>query len=239
MAIGEKAYELIKTIIEKKTPLVRVSRLLRYMSCALIIATYICVYYWDFLKYIDAPCAPLLPAILRNLFIIRKGIVVLIAYIVITYLLEDLFFNMFVIKLVVKNNDSQAMKWFFFITKIIDFAFTAYFLMFGINMLIDYANGIDPIGCWPLYLAIAYIGWCFIKKQYYIHSAEWNRNHIEYTDLCDKNGKRIAYDSFVSCRGIRYRVLSVAGKEKAFGDDNMLVDLKELIKTGEVIVEEK
>lgn len=197
----EKIIEMLKEFFAGDKHLLRKLRILRYVSCIIILFIVFCESYWNLLVYIDLPCPPMLEEKYRTVLHLT-GMKVFIAWIV----YGALFHHMYKV-----INISHWMN-LSYIDNLIDFCFTVYFLVYALNLGIEFANGYPIHIRTEAIVAVVYLIYCALKKSYNSHQIEYEqRRMIGYTDYCDCEGHSIPDEAKVFYRGKGYRVVSYNG----------------------------
>ena len=86
----DKIFEGLKEALIGDIPFLRKLRILRYVTCIIILFIAFCNSYWNLLAYIDLPCAPLLDNKFRNV-LQSTGIVVFIVCILYSVLFDNMY----------------------------------------------------------------------------------------------------------------------------------------------------
>lgn len=197
----EKIVDWLKEVFTGDKPFVRKLRILRYVACVIILFIMFCDSYWNLLAYVDLPCAPLLEENLRDT-LHSSGMGVFIAWVV----YSALFCNLYKI-----IGEKQWMN-LSYIGILIDFIFTVYFVIYALNIGIEYANGLQVQVKVEAVLAVLYLMYCALDKSYRLHRINYERNkRIDYTNYCDSEGKPIPVDAKVFYKGKGYKVVKYKG----------------------------
>lgn len=200
----ERIVDCLKGALTGNKPFVRKLRILRYVACEIILFIMFCDSYWNLLDYIDLPCAPLLEENFRDA-IHSSGMGVLIAWTV----YSAFFYNLYII---VSEKHWMNLS---YIGTLIDFTFTVYFLVYALNIGIEYANGLQVQIKIEAILAVVYLMHCALKKSYTLHKINYERNkRRDYTNYCDSEGKTIPVDAKVFYKGKGYKVEKCKGVYK-------------------------
>lgn len=197
----EKIVDWLKGALTGDKPLARKLRILRYVACVIILFTMFCDLYWNLLAYIDLPRAPLLEEKLRDT-LHSSGMGVFIAWGV----YSALFYNLYRI-----IGEKQWMN-LSYIGILADFIFTVYFVIYALNIGIEYANGLQVHVKVEAILAVIYLTYCALDTSYRSHQINYERNKkIDYTNYCDSEGKTIPVDAKVFYKGKEYKVVKYKG----------------------------
>lgn len=197
----EKIIDWLKGVLTGDKPFARKLRILRYVACVIILFTMFCDSYWNLLAYIDLPCAPLLEEKLRDA-LHSSGMGVFIAWVA----YSALFYNLYRI-----IGEKQWMN-LSYIGILADFIFTVYFLVYALNIGIEYANGLQVHVKGEAILAVIYLTYCALDTSYRSHQINYERNKkIDYTNYCDSEGKPIPVDAKVFYKGKEYKVVKYKG----------------------------
>lgn len=197
----EKIVDWLKEALTGDKPFARKLRILRYVACVIILFTMFCDSYWNLLAYIDLPCAPLLEEKLRDT-LHSSGMGVFIAWVV----YSALFYNLYRI-----IGEKQWMN-LSYIGILADFIFTVYFVVYALNIEIEYANGLQVHVKVEAILAVIYLTYCALDTSYRSHQINYERNKkIDYTNYCDSEGKPIPVDAKVFYKGKEYKVVKYKG----------------------------
>ena len=197
----EKIIDWLKGVLTGDKPFARKLRILRYVACVIILFTMFCDSYWNLLAYIDLPCAPLLEENLRDT-LHSSGMGVFIAWVV----YSALFCNLYKI-----IGEKQWMN-LSYIGILADFIFTVYFVVYALNIGIEYANGLQVHVKVEAILAVIYLTYCALVTSYRSHQINYERNKkIDYTNYCDSEGKPIPVDAKVFYKGKEYKVVKYKG----------------------------
>ena len=86
----DKIFDGLKESLIGDKPFLRKLRILRYVTCIIILFIAFCNSYWNLLAYIDLPCAPLLGNELRSV-LQSTGIVVFIIWLLYGALFHNLY----------------------------------------------------------------------------------------------------------------------------------------------------
>ena len=93
-----------------------------------------------------------------------------------------------------------------------DFIFTVYFVVYALNIGIEYANGLQVHVKVEAILAVIYLTYCALVTSYRSHQINYERNKkIDYTNYCDSEGKPIPVDAKVFYKGKEYKVVKYKG----------------------------
>ena len=197
----EKIVDWLKEALTGDKPFARKLRILRYVACVIILFTMFCDSYWNLLAYIDLPCALLLEEKLRNT-LHSSGMGVFIAWVVYSALFHNLY------RII---GEKQWMN-LSYIGILADFIFTVYFVVYALNIEIEYANGLQVHVKVEAILAVIYLTYCALDTSYRSHQINYERNKkIDYTNYCDSEGKPIPVDAKVFYKGKEYKVVKYKG----------------------------
>lgn len=197
----EKIVDWLKEALTGDKPFARKLRILRYVACVIILFTMFCDSYWNLLAYIDLPCAPLLEEKLRDT-LHSSGMGVFIAWVVYSALFHNLY------RII---GEKQWMN-LSYIGILADFIFTVYFVVYALNIEIEYANGLQVHVKVEAILAVIYLTYCALDTSYRSHQINYERNKkIDYTNYCDSEGKPIPVDAKVFYKGKEYKVVKYKG----------------------------
>lgn len=215
-----KIYECLKEFFDAGKPFLRKLRIMRYMVCVVIIFIFICDSYWNVLTYINLPCAPLLAKSVRD-FLRSSVVIIFILWLLFIMLFPKLYRY---ISMLCQNrhrdngdNEDNGDKWkmiISYIQNLLNFFFTMYFIVYAVNKVIEYANGLPVHITVEVTVAFIYLIGCAFAKSILLHSINYERNKtISYTNFCDSTGTRIPVDAYVFYNGKSYFVEQKA-KEK-------------------------
>lgn len=197
----DKILDCLKEILVREKPFIRKLRILRYVTCIIILFIAFCDFYWNLLAYIDLPCVPLLKEKWRNV-LHSTGI----ALFIVCILYSALFPNFY--KVVSKKNLMKLS----YIDNLFDFIFTVYFLAYALNLWIEYANGLQVQIRKEIILATVYLSYCALERSYFLHRIRYEKNMmIYYTNYCDSEGQPIPVDAKVFYKGKGYEVVKHEG----------------------------
>lgn len=197
----DKIFDGLKESLFGDKPFLRKLRILRYVTCIIILFIAFCNSYWNLLAYIDLPCAPLLEDKFRNI-LQSTGIVVFI----VSILYSTLFHNLY------RSSNKKYWMQLSYIDILLDFMFTVYFLAYALNLWIEYANGLKVQIKTEIILAVVYLIYCALGKSYTLHKIKYEQNkQVDYTDYCDSKGQPIPVDAKVFYKGKGYRVVKYEG----------------------------
>lgn len=105
-----------------------------------------------------------------------------------------------------KTDKTESLPIVFTIDDIVDFLCSVYFLIYAINELIEYNNGISSMGNMISVIAIGYLFCVYAEWLYVQNSNNWYFVSREYTYYYDANNKRIPKDAYVIYRSEMYKV---------------------------------
>lgn len=197
----DKIFDGLKESLIGDKPFLRKLRILRYVTCIIILFIAFCDSYWNLLAYIDLPCAPLLGNEFRSV-LQSTGIVVFIIWL----LYGALFHNLY---RVVNKKYWMNLS---YTDILLDFIFTVYFLVYALNIWIEYANGFQVQIRTETVLAITYLVFCALDKSYTLHKNKYELNRqVDYTEYCDSEGNTIPIDAKVFYKGKKYEVVKYNG----------------------------
>ena len=193
----DKIFETVKKSLNGDKPFLRKLRILRYIVCIIILFIVFCSSYWNVLEYIDLPCAPLLAEKYRMLLHII-GIVGFVIWIVYNLLFQNLY----------KIYDEKYHMKLLYIDILLDFLFTVIFLLYAINLGIEYANGFETRIKVQAFIATAYLIYGALSTSYTLHRIRYERNQpVKYTGYCDNEGKAIPVEARVFYKGKGYKIV--------------------------------
>jgi len=158
----EKILEFLKMVFNKEVNVIRRVRLLRYAACTIIIFIAICERYWDLLSYIELPCAPLLEEKWREVIRCLGGpmVIVWIIYktiygIIYKYVIESLIVS--------------------YIDLLVEYIFSLYWLIYALNIGIEYANGLPiHIGA-EVVISVIYLVCCHLESMWVSHQITYKK----------------------------------------------------------------
>ena len=192
-----KLFDVFKDILVGDKPFLRKLRILRYVACIIILFIGFCVSCWNLLAYIDLPCVPLLEEKYR-LLLYSSGKRLFVAWIVYSALFHNIY------KLVGKEHWMKIS----YIDILIDFMFTIYFIVYALNIGIEYANGLQVHIQGESIIAIIYLIYCGLSKSYNLHRIKYEQSReIEYTGYCDNEGQQIPVDAKVFYKGKECKIV--------------------------------
>lgn len=110
--------------------------------------------------------------------------------------------------LIDQSKDDELLLIWFTIDDFLDVLMSLYFLVYGINLLIEFNNGNDVLVYrgWVYSGMLAYIVLVFLKWSYIKNSNKWYEIRRRYTQFYDTEGKRIPKDAYVVYYGKLYQV---------------------------------
>lgn len=182
-------------------PFLRKLRILRYTVCIIILFIVFCSSYWNILECINLPCAPLLAEKYRML-VHRSGIVIFVIWIAYRLLFQNLY----------RIYDEKYYMKLLYIDILLDFLFTIYFLLYVINLGIEYANGLEIRIKVQAFIATAYLIYGALSTSYALHQIRYERNQpVKYTGYCDNEGKPIPIETKVFYKGKEYEIVKHEG----------------------------
>lgn len=197
----EKIVDWLKKTLNGNKPFVRKLRILRYVVCVIILFIMFCDSYWNLLAYIDLPCAPLLEENLRDT-LHTSGMRVFIVWVVYSVFFGSLY----------RIIDEKQWMNLSYIDILIDVVFTMYFVVYALNIGIEYANGLQVQIKVEATLAVLYLMYSALNKSYKLYQINFERNKIiNYTNYCDSEGKPIPVDAKVFYKGKGYRIVEYKG----------------------------
>jgi len=165
----EKILEFLKMVFNKEVNVIRRLRLLRYVACAIIIFIAICEKYWNLLAYIELPCAPLLDEKWREVIRCIGGPMV-IAWIIYKTIYGIIY------KFVIENLKVS------YIDLLIEYVFSLYWLIYVLNIGIEYANGLQiQIGA-EVVISVIYLVYCKLENLWFFHQYTYEYNKLS---LCE------------------------------------------------------
>lgn len=191
----EKIFDGLKEMSSKDIPFIRKNRLLRYVACIIILFLEFCDSYWNLLAYVDLPCAPLVQEKYRAT-LHSAGIIVLIVWIVYIALFHNLFS-------IINGKYWMILS---YLGCLIDFIFTMFFLVYALNIGIEFVNGLQIQIKTEFILSFIYLLYCVVVKSYISFKIKYEQNHKEYTNYCDSEGNKIPVDAKVFYKGKGYNV---------------------------------
>lgn len=203
----------------KKSSVLKLPYVLRCIAAGVIMFTFFCRY-WNVLDYIEWGCAPLWGEEIRTFF--HKSFTEIIIFGAVCYfVLEKGIRTHVLIPLAIKFDKKDL--WFpiwFTLCDGVDLCFSLYFIMFSINELIEFANGVSSMKTIVLYVAIAYVSGIIIRKLYDERCDRWERIIRKYTNYFDSKEQRIPYNADVIYYGKLYQIrlceIDPEGKKKAW-----------------------
>lgn len=192
---------IISRLLNRDNPFLRKLVILRCLVCTIILFIAFCDSYWNVLSYIDFPCAPLLPENYRIL--LHKSVeVVFIIWLVLVMVFKRLY---------IIFDDKYHMK-LSYVHNLVDYIITIYFLLYAINLGIEYANGLNIEIKVKAFIAFLYIIYRALSKSYASYRIEYERNQlVKYTGYCDSEGNPIPIQAKVFYRGKEYKVMDYEG----------------------------
>lgn len=193
----DKIFNGLKEAWNGNKPFLAKLRILRCVACIIILFIVFCDSYWNLLAYIDLPCAPLLEEKCRTV-LHTTGMVVFIVWIIYITLFQNLY------RVINKKYEMKLS----YIDILLDFIFTVYFLVYALNLGIEYANGLQMQIRTETVLAVVYLLYCALSKSYMSHQIKYEQNkQVYYTDYCDSEGQPIPIDAKVFYKGKGYKVV--------------------------------
>lgn len=209
----DKIYEMVRESLNGDKPFLRKLRILRYMACIIILFIAFCSSYWNLLKYINLPCAPLLAAKYRIL-LHKSGIVIFGIWIAYSLLFQNLY----------RKFDIAYYMQLSYIDILLDFLFTVYFLLYAVNLGIEYANGLEIQIKVQAIITIAYLIYGALSTSYTLHRIRYERNQpVKYTGYCDNEGKPIPFEAVVFYKGKEYKIVKFQGVYRLLPYDEKII----------------
>lgn len=209
----DKIFETVKESLNGDKPFLRKLRILRYIVCIIILFIIFCSSYWNVLEYINLPCAPLLDEKYRMLLHI-SGIVVFVIWIAYNLLFQNLY----------RICDEKYHMKLLYIDILLDFLFTVYFLLYAINLGIEYANGLEIRIKVQAFIATAYLIYGALSTSYTLHRIRYERNQpVKYTGYCDNEGKPIPFEAIVFYKGKEYKIVKFQGVYRLLPYDEKII----------------
>jgi hypothetical protein len=194
----DKIIDALKELLNGDKPFSRKLRILRYVACIIILFIVFCNSYWNVLLYIDLPCAPLLEEKCRML-LHETVIEVFIVWIVYEMLFQNLY------RVIDKKHHMELS----YIDILVDGIFTLYFLLYAVNLGIEYANGLEIQIKYQAIIAGTYLIYGALSTSYTLHRIKYEHNQcIIYTGYCDSEGQLIPIDAKVFYRGKKYKIVN-------------------------------
>lgn len=208
----DKIYEKVKKFLNGDKSFLRKLRILRYIVCIIILFIVFCSSYWNVLEYINLPCAPLLIEKYRVL-LHRSGIVIFVAWVAYKLLYQNLY-----------GRYEKYYMQLSYIEKLLDCFFTIYFLLYAINLGVEYANGLEIQIKVQAFIAIAYLIYGAISASYTLHRIRYENNKpVEYTGYCDNEGKPIPIEAKIFYKGKEYKVVNHEGIYRLLPYDEKII----------------
>lgn len=209
----EKIVDWLKNTLNGNKPFVRKLRILRYVACVIILFIMFCDLYWNLVAYIDLACVPLLEENLRDI-LHTSGMGVFIAWVIYSAFFCSLY----------RIIDEKQWVNLSYIDILLDFAFTVYFLVYVLNIEIEYVNRLQVQVKVESMLAVLYLTYCALSKSYKIHRINFERNKIiDYTYYCDSEGKPIPVDAKVFYKGKGYRIVKYKGVYRLLSREEKII----------------
>lgn len=190
--IKELFNNIVEPLTSKGVSILNKIRILRYITCFIILFFFIFDNYWNLLIYINFPTIPLLPLGFRK--ILSNGglkIALLIIWI----------FRKHISCIIFKDIKKTSLS-----TWIIDFFVSIYFVMMALNIGIEYANGEQINILIETLIASFYLLGCIIDYIYNEHDKFLHEINKEYTKYYDCNNCEIAVDDYVIYQRQTHRV---------------------------------
>lgn len=194
----DKAQELLKYFFSKAL-VERKIRILRYITCIIILFVAFCKYYWNILVYINLPCPPIKSEFV--VFFELTRIKVFVAWI--------LFF--IIIQFIQKNKKNRFKMQLFYLYKVLDFLFAVYFIIYAVSLWIQFENGVLIQIKTESIVSIIYLVCCGFEKTYSIHKRTFEKKEQQdkliYTHFCDNDGYAITDKDLVFYKGKEHKVV--------------------------------
>jgi len=180
-------------------------RIIRFIACAMIIFTWVCNSFWNLLSLINLQDVPPINDDVSNwLFSTGKCalIIYLVLYIIIFRIICTLISNEAIRKILLA------------IDRVLDIAFTMYFLLYAMNILLKFAQGNTMKIGMQTFIAFAYIAFWIGDTIYENVNTAFEDVNIRYTNFTDKDGAKIPENAKLSYRGKVYNVVKYDGTYK-------------------------
>lgn len=174
----DKIIDALKELLNGDKPFSRKLRILRYVACIIILFIVFCNSYWNVLLYIDLPCAPLLEEKCRML-LHETVIEVFIVWIVYEMLFQNLY------RVIDKKHHMELS----YIDILVDGIFTLYFLLYAVNLGIEYANGLEIQIKYQAIIAGTYLIYGALSTSYTLHRIKY-----EHNQCMDQNNSQVNTD---------------------------------------------
>ena len=208
----DKIFEWLKEFLKGETPFLRKLRILRYVTCIIILFIAFCDLYWNVLAYIDLPCAPLLDDKFRE--VMHSSIVAVF----ICWILYSAFWGN-----ICRIFDGKYVRIVLYILDLFDFLFTVYFLAYVINIAIEYANGLQVEIRIQTIFSIVYLTYFALHTSYILHQQSYAKRAMRYTHYCDSEGVPIPVGANVFYNGKEYRIVEYEGIYRIISYDDRLI----------------
>lgn len=209
----DKIYEMVRKSLNGDKPFLRKLRILRYMACIIILFIAFCSSYWNVLEYINLSCALLLAAKYRML-LHKSGIAIFGIWITYSLLFQNLY----------RKCDIAYYMQLSYIDILLDFLFTVYFLLYAVNLGIEYANGLEIQIEVQAIIAVAYLIYGALGTSYTLHRIRYEHNQpIKYTGYCDNEGKPIPIEAKIFYNGKEYKVVKHEKTYRLLPDDEKII----------------
>lgn len=228
----DKVYDELKNLIISDKPMFRKFRIMKYISCGLMIVIAISRDYYNMFGLIPLSNLPLLDS---NIRYVINNIVPVMFWVWIVYAL--MYHNLYRLEKVKKYGMLVS-----YIDIFLDAFFTICFLVYSINKTIEFVNRMPISIKTELCISLCYIVYCIISVSYCRHRIRYAELHSEYTNYCDKNGKPIRDNSRIFYKGKCYRIQKSMEKYVAIpltGEDKKIIDLELIASEGECFIYEK
>lgn len=195
----------------------KIARILRVVS-ALLVLLVLLLNCWNLVGFTYFKPYPLLNEKVR--YFINKNILYIFSLWIIYRIIIENIFRRIAVLVETKTTKTIIPVWLT-IDDFIDISFAVYFMIYGINLLLEFCNGHDVLNnyemvywLFTLYLISIFIEWLYIKN-----SNIWYCMKREYTEYYDSEGKRIPKDAYVVYYGKRYKV-ELVRKDIGLNRDN-------------------
>ena len=197
-----KVLEEVKEFVKADKPLLRKLRILRYVTCLIILFVAFCDSYWNLLEYIDLPRAPLFQERYR-IILHSSEIMVWILWGLYSALYQNLY-NVFDRKFWIKLS---------YVYILIDFVITMYFLIYALNLVVEFVNGLTINIREEAAFAVVYLVYCALQSSYTSHKIRYQkREQMIYTGFCDSKGEPIPKEAKVFYKGKQHKVEKYEGE---------------------------
>lgn len=211
----EKVFDELLEFLKSDKPVIRKFRVIRYICCVIIVFTFWCSSYWNILGYVNLPCVPLWDEGIRNA-LSTAGTPVVLIWIIYSLMYHNIY----------RITKKEYWLYVSFCDKVLDCLFTVFFLVYSVNVLVEYANGVGIVEKKTVILAVIYFSACIVKKAYYEHQDTFDKAHTKPTGFFDCNNQSINMDDLIIYKGQKNKVICFEGEYKLLPHDEHIISKK-------------